>query len=132
MILYVDTTQNEIILAVADKSGKLIAKLSQKTDYNQSEVFLIALDKFLKKNKLKLSDIKKIMAVKGPGFFTGTRIGVTCANTLSFLLNVPILGVKSSESGIKDIISKNFQKITNKKSILPIYSSQPNITKKKK
>ena len=48
------------------------------------------LDFFLKKHKVKKSDIKKITVCKGPGSYTGTRVGVTIAQALSLALNVPL------------------------------------------
>lgn len=44
---------------------------------------------------LKKSRTDMILVVKGPGAFTGLRIGVTAANTLAFVLNAPILGLST-------------------------------------
>ena len=38
-------------------------------------------------------DIEQIFVSSGPGSFTGLRIGVTCAKTLAFALNIPVLAV---------------------------------------
>lgn len=45
-----------------------------------------------------ISDIQSIVAVSGPGSFTGIRLGVTTANTLAQVLNVPSIGVSYFES----------------------------------
>jgi len=46
----------------------------------------------LKKNKFDFNDISAIEVNPGPGSFTGLRIGVTIANTLGWVLKVPVNG----------------------------------------
>lgn len=49
---------------------------------------------YLKKQKLK-NDIDGIVVAKGPGSYTGVRIGVTTAKTLAYALNTKLYGVSS-------------------------------------
>jgi tRNA threonylcarbamoyl adenosine modification protein YeaZ len=44
---------------------------------------------------IKPTDIDKIMVVNGPGSFTGIRIGLTVAKTISYSLNIPIYTISS-------------------------------------
>jgi len=88
----------------------------------QSEDLLLAIEGILRKEKLKLQDIKKILVNQGPGSYTGVRVGVTVANTLGWSLNIPVFGYKEGELEIalaKIAKSKEskFSKIT-----LPYYS----------
>ncbi len=39
--------------------------------------------------------IKRIFVNSGPGSFTGTRVGVSIANALSFSLNIPVNNLKN-------------------------------------
>lgn len=59
------------------------------------------------------ADINQLSAIAvslGPGSFTGTRIGVTTAKTLAYLLKIPLYGVPSMAAiatefaGLKDIL----------------------------
>src|SRR5699024_1917395 len=43
-------------------------------------------------------DINQIVVAKGPGSFTGTRIGITTAKTLAWALNIPIHSVSSLDA----------------------------------
>lgn len=131
MFLFIDTTEDLIILALFNKD-KIISQTRKKAHQRQGELLLVTLDKSLKKNKVKLTDIQGIMVIKGPGSFTGTRIGVATANTLAFALEIPILGIKKEDLDLRQLIKKYSKKIKNKNSVLPIYSSPPNITIKKK
>ena len=86
--LFMDTTGYGSV-SFALGGGKTIRKTYQ-TDPHQSHEILQKLDEFLKFAKIKMVDIKKIVVNKGPGSFTGTRIGVTHAQALGFALNVPV------------------------------------------
>jgi len=75
-------------------------------------------------------DVKGIVVYEGPGSFTGLRIGISVANTLSYSLNVPIVGSQTEhwiEEGIKMLKEGN-----NDLPVTPFYGSDANITTPKK
>ncbi|MDV2888113.1 tRNA (adenosine(37)-N6)-threonylcarbamoyltransferase complex dimerization subunit type 1 TsaB, partial [Alkalihalophilus pseudofirmus] len=41
------------------------------------------------------AELTKIVVAKGPGSYTGVRIGVTIAKTLPWSLHIPLVGVSS-------------------------------------
>lgn len=85
MILYIDTSDSlETKVGLDNK----IYKFGTKNHKSQKLLFLI--DKILKKNKKSIEDISEIKINLGPGSFTGLRIGVSVANTLSWALDIPI------------------------------------------
>ena len=63
----------------------------------QSEKLLSAIDDFMKLNKVKIKQLKGIGVVTGPGGFTSVRIGVVCANTLAYALNIPVFGLRADK-----------------------------------
>jgi tRNA threonylcarbamoyladenosine biosynthesis protein TsaB len=46
----------------------------------------------LDRQGLNLHDVTGVVCYKGPGSFTGLRIGISVANALAYSLNVPIVG----------------------------------------
>lgn len=75
-------------------------------------------------------DIDGIVCFKGPGSFTGLRIGATVANTLAQELEIPIIGEAGDEwidAGLNRIIDHQNDKI-----IVPEYGQEPHITTQKK
>ncbi len=48
------------------------------------------LENFLKQNKVKKTEIKKIVIYKGKGSFTGLRVGVAIVQGLSLSLAIPL------------------------------------------
>jgi tRNA threonylcarbamoyladenosine biosynthesis protein TsaB len=125
MILIIDTTDRNIIKLglVNEKSDKGIEWFEKETD-KQSEDLLIFIDSILKDRGLKLNNIKVILVNIGPGSFTGVRVGVTVANTLSWSLNIPVFGYRNDEikiavDNLKNIRNKKFSKI-----VLPYYTQK--------
>lgn len=72
----------EIVLL---KDKKLLAHISYESENDEAEKLMPLLLKLEKKHKVHLSDIKKVYVIKGPGSFTGLRVGVTVANTIAYL-----------------------------------------------
>lgn len=92
MKIKIDTTKtDEVKVELTNpKTGK-VTKLIE-TQQKGSQVLLPMIIKILKKNKLKFSDLTAIEVNPGPGSFTGTRVGVTVANVLGYVLNIPVNG----------------------------------------
>jgi len=75
-------------------------------------------------------DIEGIVCYKGPGSFTGLRIGLTVANTLANDLEIPIAGTSSDAwvtEGVHKIKSNRARKL-----VVPEYGRAPHITVSKK
>ncbi len=88
------------------------------------------INELLKAENKNWKDISGIVCYKGPGSFTGLRIGLTVANTLAYSLNVPIVGTSGEEwqnKGLKLIADGVDDKI-----VVPEYGAEPHITKQKK
>lgn len=100
IILKIDTTKTEeIIVELEDNDGKK-DKLVKKQQYG-SQVLLPMIVQLLNKNNLTLNDLTAVEVNTGPGSFTGTRVGVTVANTLGFALNLPVNGLPRFRAGKK-------------------------------
>lgn len=86
--------------------------------------------KVLKSQKKDWKDLEGIVCYKGPGSFTGLRIGLTVGNTLASGLEIPIV----STTG-KDWTEKGIEKVSkgkNEKVALPKYGAPVHITKPRK
>lgn len=66
-------------------------------DKRKAQAVLPMLDELLQKEKIALADITEIEVNKGPGSFIGVRVGVTIANALGFLLQIPVNKKKIGE-----------------------------------
>lgn len=121
MILEIDTTDREkIYLGIFEKSQEECFEFETK---DQSADLLVAIEGILKKEKLTFKNLKAILVNRGPGSFTGVRVGVTVANTLGWSLNIPVYGYKKGER--EKILSKISKNAKSKffKLALPYYAS---------
>jgi tRNA threonylcarbamoyladenosine biosynthesis protein TsaB len=76
--------------------------------------------------KFELKDVEGIVCYKGPGSFTGLRIGLTVADTLSYGFEIPIVGSTGDnwiQEGIKRLVAGENEKIA-----LPEYGADVHIT----
>ena len=76
------------------------------------------------------ADIEGIGVFRGPGSFTGLRIGLTVLNTLADSLSVPIVGEEGSEW--QDRALERLRAGQNDRIVLPHYDRDANITTQRK
>ncbi len=93
MVLKIDTTDRNKITVVIKENGKILDELIKEQEKG-AQMLLPLIDEILKKNKKTLKDLSAIEVNPGPGSFTGTRVGVTVANSLGFALQIPVNGKK--------------------------------------
>ena len=90
---YIDTTNNkEVTVSLTIDSKEVIQK--KPLDTRKAQVVLPMFESILKEHQLTLKDVTDIKVNPGPGSFTGIRVGLTIANTLGYLLKVPVNGQK--------------------------------------
>lgn len=94
MILCIDTATDAAGAALVDAQSSSYLSLDLKS---ASETLLATIDQLLKDSNVKLSDLKGVMVIKGPGSFTGLRVGIAVANQFAHQLNIPIIGLRSEE-----------------------------------
>lgn len=97
IILYINTT-DPLITHVEILSGGETKKFSEKRQH-ASQAILPLIEKALNEEKLELKNVTAVEVHPGPGSFTGVRVGVAVANTLGFMLKIPVNG-KSQEVAV--------------------------------
>jgi tRNA threonylcarbamoyladenosine biosynthesis protein TsaB len=102
-ILSIDTSSNLCAVAVLEDSNLLKENILNDTK-NHSEKIMPVIAQTLEEANLKLRDIDLIVCDKGPGSFTGIRIGV--ATVMSFVdsLKIPSIGISSLECLLYNVL----------------------------
>ncbi len=94
--LYIDTSNSQVTKVAIIKDG-VTSVFEKKTDpATKSQNVLLLIEKALNEEGLTLKEISAIEVNCGPGSFTGTRVGVTVANTLGWVLGIPVNGKKQA------------------------------------
>ncbi len=95
-ILILDTADNKKITVGLIINGQKDIQVKEITS-NKTQIILPMIEEILKKHLLKPEDLSGIQINPGPGSFTGLRVGLAIANSLSFALKIPINGKKVGE-----------------------------------
>lgn len=76
----------------------LVLKEDYDKNYSHAERLHMYVDAVLNEAKLELKDLDAIAISKGPGSYTGLRIGVSAAKGLCFALDKPLISVSTLEA----------------------------------
>ena len=92
--LGIDTANSPLAVAIV-KDGQILTAEVTNNKVNHSAGVMPAIEYIFKKVNISPKDIDAIAVSQGPGSYTGVRIGVTIAKTLSWTLQKPLVGVSS-------------------------------------
>ncbi len=97
-ILNIETATTNCSVALA-KDGITIAILEENDkNYSHSERLHVYINEVLAKANVSLNDLDAVAVSKGPGSYTGLRIGVSAAKGLCFSLDIPLISVNTLEA----------------------------------
>jgi tRNA threonylcarbamoyladenosine biosynthesis protein TsaB len=129
MILLVDTSTSTcfVRLVVNEQSYDYEWEASR----TLADGLLGYLANILEKHQATLKDVTHIGVMKGPGSFTGLRIGLVVLNTLADANGAAIVGVEKQDDWQKIAIER-LRSGVNDRIVLPEYGREANITQSKK
>ena len=93
IILNIETATKNCSVSIADKGVVKAIKELNNGNYSHAEVLHSFIVTVLKEASINLNQIDAVAVSKGPGSYTGLRIGVSAAKGLSFSLNIPLISV---------------------------------------
>ncbi len=102
-ILNFETATKNCSVSIS-KSGELIALQELNTGgYSHAEKLHVFIEDVLKKAGISFSDLSAVCVGKGPGSYTGLRIGVSAAKGICFALDIPMIAVETLAILVKQI-----------------------------
>lgn len=128
MIILLDTSTPLCRLTLVDDSTRI--ETEWQADRTLAKGLLGYLQSQLAAQGRTWQDVSGIGAFKGPGSFTGLRIGLTVLNTIADALSIPIVGV-AGDNWQDDALAR-LKADENDTIILPEYGSDAHITKPRK
>ena len=92
-------TSTKVCSVALGQNGKLLAlKESLDEKHSHAENLTVYIQEVCSQAKISLKDIDAVAVSKGPGSFTGLRIGVSTAKGLCYALDKPLLAINSLEA----------------------------------
>jgi len=95
--LFISTYDKFINVALL-KDDEVLEEIKKESINSHSIYTMPMIKEILDKNNITTNDLNQIEVINGPGSFTGVRIAVTIAKTLSYTLNIPIKSISSIEA----------------------------------
>lgn len=97
-ILNIETSTTNCSVALS-KSGVVMGfKEDNSLKYSHAERLHVYIDEVLKTAQVSIDQLQAISISKGPGSYTGLRIGISAAKGLCFALNIPLISVPTLEA----------------------------------
>ena len=92
MLLALDTATQAVTVAVHD-GDRVLAESSVVDPLRHGELLAPGIEQTLREAGVSVADVTGIAVGVGPGPFTGLRVGLMTARTMSLVLGVPVYGV---------------------------------------
>ncbi|MEM1260291.1 MAG: tRNA (adenosine(37)-N6)-threonylcarbamoyltransferase complex dimerization subunit type 1 TsaB, partial [Bacteroidota bacterium] len=97
-ILCLETATTNCSVAVGI-SGELKSLVEENSpNYSHSEQLHVFMEQAITKASISIQDLDAVAVSKGPGSYTGLRIGISAAKGLCFSLDVPLISVPTLKS----------------------------------
>ena len=91
-------TATEVCSVALAQDGRVIDLEETKEGQNHSRLVSVFAERLLLRNSVNPSELSAVGVSKGPGSYTGLRIGVSIAKGLCFASNIPLIAVGTLEA----------------------------------
>jgi len=106
IILQIDTATSVCSVSLS-RAGETIAVAELDEPNVHASKLTRLIEEVMEKSSLQLSDLNAVAVSKGPGSYTGLRIGVSTAKGLCYGLEIPLIGIDSLHSLASGVIIQN-------------------------
>lgn len=123
-------SEREVMGLYLYDGGDSIDSLNWESGRNMAHGLLRKIEEFLRQNNTELSEIKGVFVFRGPGSFTGLRIGLTVMNTLAYARTLPIVGETGGDwrkKAVDRLMSGGDDRV-----VIPFYDAEARITQPRK
>ena len=110
-ILHIETSSKNCSVAISDGEELLCLCEEVSENYKQSESLHTFVEWALEGAEISLKEIEAVSLGKGPGSYTGLRIGAASAKGFCYGLKVPLIAVNSLETMIEPFLRQNYDVI---------------------
>lgn len=103
-ILNIETATTNCSVSLSKNGKTILLKEDYNNNYSHAERLHIYIDAVLNEAGITSKDLDAVAVSKGPGSYTGLRIGVSAAKGLCFALDKPLVSVSTLEALAHQVI----------------------------
>ena len=118
-ILCIETSTTNCSVALSVDGNCVAIAEDDNKNYSHAEQLHLFIKKVLEDANLKMSNLDAIAVSKGPGSYTGLRIGVSTAKGLCYALEIPLISLHTLK-----ILSKKVEQKTTDYPIIPMIDAR--------
>jgi tRNA threonylcarbamoyladenosine biosynthesis protein TsaB len=100
VILNIETS-TEVCSVNITRNGQLIAERESTEGMNHSRLLTVYIDELIRETGIPASGIDAVAVSKGPGSYTGLRIGISVAKGLCYSLGIPLISIGTLDAAGK-------------------------------
>lgn len=105
-ILSIETTTTNCSVSLSFKGETLVLKEDNDRNFSHAESLHSIIDAVLKEAEVSKSQLNAIAISKGPGSYTGLRIGVSAAKGLCYALELPLIAISTLEALAHQVLAE--------------------------
>jgi len=109
MILCIETATTLCSVALCNSSGIIGLKENAEGRSHASQLTIL-IQELLEEYNTKINDIEAVAVSKGPGSYTGLRIGVSVAKGIAYASSKPLIGIETTMSMYRGVIHQSVKK----------------------
>lgn len=98
IILNIETATKNCSVSLSVDGVMIALKEVNDGGYSHAENLHVFIEELLQENQIEVSQLSAIAVGKGPGSYTGLRIGVSAAKGIAYALEVPLISVDTLAS----------------------------------
>lgn len=98
LILNIETATTVCSVTLAQDGEEVLTKELKSEKFSHSENLNVFIESIFNESDYSIQDLDAVAVSKGPGSYTGLRIGVSTAKGLCYALDVPLISIDSLES----------------------------------
>ncbi|MBR9853652.1 MAG: tRNA (adenosine(37)-N6)-threonylcarbamoyltransferase complex dimerization subunit type 1 TsaB [Algicola sp.] len=98
ILLNLETATTNCSVSISKNNKILVLKENNAANYSHSEQLHVFIKEALEEASLSFSDLNAVAVSKGPGSYTGLRIGVSAAKGICFSVDIPLISIPTLQS----------------------------------
>lgn len=104
-VILIIETSTEVCSVALTVDGKLVDLAESKEGQNHARLVTVFAEELMERNNIKPEELVAVAVSKGPGSYTGLRIGVSTAKGICYARHIPLIAIGTLEAMTKHVMN---------------------------